>query len=454
MKFRNILICAFLSLLALLYAVGGGLLLSYTQSKAMEEARQQHTNAVSALLEEIYSYFFYEINTDKEEAFFERLHQEGNWHAMTVTLNGEASYTTGATVPSELPRDGYVTRTLQNGSVTVLQTAVRIPLSDRKLVLVAESSLEPTLSIRARYRNLYWIFYALTLLVGSIVSLWASNLVNAPLEGLLRSSKSLAQGSYIELPTCSIEELDGLSESFNIMAKTIQEKERSLMEAVERQTRFTAAFAHEVKTPVTSMIGYGDLIRSGVLSPQEVTEGASIISQSGKRLEALSRKLMELFVTEEEVELVHCSPGNLILELADELTPLYDKQHITLEVEIKDGTCALDPDLFRSLMSNLLENARRAIDGSGAIHISQSWENGVCIIAIRDTGRGIPAEDLPHLTEAFYRVDKSRSRKEGGAGLGLFLCAKILEIHKGDLHIDSTPGEGSTVRISLGGTCL
>ncbi len=453
MKFRSVLICAFLSILALLYAVGGNLLLTYTQGKVMEEARQKHKEDVRSAVEDIYSYSSYPIKTAKEEAFYEQMYQEGNWYAMTVIPEQDTLYSMGNTVPSARPQDGYITRTLQNGTVTVLQTAVSIPITDREIILVAESSLEPALFTIRRYRNLYWVFYALTLIIGSLVSFWISNLVNAPLERLLQSSQSLAQGSYTELPACSIEELDGLSESFNTMAQTIQEKEASLLEAVERQSRFTAAFAHEVKTPVTSMIGYGDLIRSGVLSLQEITEGATVISQSGKRLESLSQKLMELFVTEEELQLVPSSPGDLILELAEELIPLYEKQNIALEAETTDGTHPLEPDLFRSLMSNLLENARRAIDGPGKIHISQSWEDGICIITIQDTGRGIPPEDLPHLTEAFYRVDKSRSRKEGGAGLGLFLCAKILELHNGSLKFDSTLGKGTTVRITIGGPC-
>lgn len=113
--------------------------------------------------------------------------------------------------------------------------------------------------------------------------------------------------------------------------------------------------------------------------------------------------------------------------------------------------CLLEPDLFRSLLLNLVDNSRKALEKGGRITLTCTMTETGCRLTVEDNGRGMPPEVLAHLTEAFYRVDKSRARAQGGAGLGLALCERIAVLHSGAIHFASTPGQGTTVTVSLEG---
>ena len=104
---------------------------------------------------------------------------------------------------------------------------------------------------------------------------------------------------------------------------------------------------------------------------------------------------------------------------------------------------------MRSLLNNLIDNAAKAMDGSGRIDVTAGALPDGAIFTVKDNGRGMEAEELKHITEAFYRVDKARSRSQGGAGLGLALCRRIAELHNGTLRFESTPGEGTTVTLMI-----
>ena len=111
----------------------------------------------------------------------------------------------------------------------------------------------------------------------------------------------------------------------------------------------------------------------------------------------------------------------------------------------------VEPDLFKTLVLNLIDNARKAITAEGTIRLTGRRAAGGYGIAVGDTGRGIPPEELGRITEAFYMVDKSRARAKGGAGLGLKICDEIVKLHGGKMRFESTPGEGTVVRVWIGG---
>ncbi len=111
----------------------------------------------------------------------------------------------------------------------------------------------------------------------------------------------------------------------------------------------------------------------------------------------------------------------------------------------------LDTDFFGSLLVNLIENARKALIDGGSISVRSEMTDDGCLIFISDTGKGIPANSITHITEAFYRVDKARSRAQGGAGLGLTLCARIAQMHNGTISFESIEDHGTTVTVQLKG---
>ena len=115
------------------------------------------------------------------------------------------------------------------------------------------------------------------------------------------------------------------------------------------------------------------------------------------------------------------------------------------------GVCRLEPDLVRTLLTNLIDNARKAMDQPGCIRVRGEVTREGCRFTVQDNGRGIAAEELAHISEPFYRVDKSRSRAQGGAGLGLALCSEIVRLHKGEMSFSSAVGQGTCVTVELRG---
>jgi len=307
---------------------------------------------------------------------------------------------------------------------------------------------------REQERVYQWVFSLLCVLC-ALLSYGMARLLTRPLGRLSRTSRAIAAGDLTARAQIHThDEVGLLARDFNRMAGQLEENISELNAAVERQERFLGAFAHELKTPMTSIIGYGDLLRAGRLTGEEQAQAANYIVSEGKRLENLSHKLLELLVVKREPPtLTPASPAALIGGLAAHLGPIYAPQGLTLTCTCEEGTCRLEPDLFKSLLVNLLDNARKAMEGrGGTIEIRAEMLPDGCRVTVRDSGPGIPPEALAHLTEEFYRVDKARSRQQGGVGLGLTLCGEIVKVHHGTLNFESGPdGVGLTATATLRG---
>jgi len=301
-------------------------------------------------------------------------------------------------------------------------------------------------------RNYLRVFLVLDGLC-ALLSYTISRVLTAPLERLSRASRLIASGQFsARVPIRSRDEIGAVSADFNAMAARMEDTVVELRQAVERQERFVGSFAHEMKTPMTSLIGYAELLRSGTLTPDEQTEATGYIYSEGKRLENLSRKLLELLVLKRgDLPLVEVSPADLIGELVERLRPLFAKTGVTLSSDCRKGTCYLEPDLVWSLLLNLTDNAQKALVQGGHIRYRCDMLDDGCRIQVADNGRGIPANALDHLTEAFYRVDKARSREQGGFGLGLALCQEIALLHNGSIVFANQPAGGACVTVELRG---
>lgn len=306
---------------------------------------------------------------------------------------------------------------------------------------------------RARQQNAYRFIFLLTMLLCAGLAYSMALILTRPLTRLSRGAREIADGNFsFRSEIRSDDEIGRLSQDFDRMADRIEENVQMLEESVKAQERFVSSFTHELKTPMTSVIGYADLLRSQELSEEERCDAANYIFMEGKRLERLSLKLMEIYVAKEgNIRLSLQAPGAIAEDVAAHLRPIYRDRNISLETRCERGTCRLEPDLFRSLLVNLIDNAGKAIGEEGHILVAVHMTNDGCVLLVEDDGPGIPEEAKAHLTEAFYRVDKSRSRKQGGAGLGLTLCANIAELHGGALVFENREGGGTRVRVELRG---
>ena len=245
------------------------------------------------------------------------------------------------------------------------------------------------------------------------------------------------------------------TKELRLQRRRIGELERSietLENVASRREEFIGSFAHELKTPLTAIIGYADMLRSKDMKPKSRFTAAGYIFSEGKRLEALSLKLMDIIVAgKQDFERKRFEVGYFIRSVAAVTVPSLSAEDITLDMRWEPGYILVEPDLFKTLTINLVDNARKASRRNSVIELFGKVEDGGYALYVRDHGRGIPREELSKITEPFYMIDKSRSRAQNGAGLGLALCQRIAELHETRLEYDSQVGEGTTVRILVKG---
>jgi len=281
--------------------------------------------------------------------------------------------------------------------------------------------------------------------ISYLISLW----LTYPIKKLSRFTHKISNGSlHNRVKINSSDEIGRLALDFNQMADSLEHKINELEDITHRQEDFIGSFAHELKTPLTSIIGYADIIRSQKLSPEMTVMSANYIFNEGNRLGVLSLRLLEMIVMQNQVlELKRVSMRQLLSEVKGLAYPIVRKKDITLEISVEDAVLYLESDLIKTVLMNLIDNAKKAIDEKGKIIIRGKKEANGYSIYIIDNGKGIPREKLSRITEAFYMVDKSRAREQGGAGLGLAICTEIMKRHQGKMEFDSTEGEGTSVHL-------
>lgn len=299
----------------------------------------------------------------------------------------------------------------------------------------------------------YQLIMLAILAVGIGITTALTFYLTRPIRRISRAAKQFSEGQYDKRAVVrSNDELGQLAQSFNDMADSLEIKIHELADAAQRQKDFTASFAHELKTPLTSVIGYADTMRSRVLPPKKQFEAANYIFSEGKRLEAMSFALLDLFALEGETpQFRKTSASKIVQNTAASCAYLLKEKNIRLETRVEEQELNVVPELLQTLLYNLIDNARKASEEGSVIRMyARRVENGFRF-SVRDNGRGIPQEALSHLTEPFYMVDKSRARAEGGAGLGLALCRQIAELHGTCLVFESEVGKGTCVSFVLGG---
>ena len=241
-------------------------------------------------------------------------------------------------------------------------------------------------------------------------------------------------------------EIQGRQDEIGRLARSFNHMMDKVSASFERQKRFSASAAHELKTPLaTILVNLEVLELDGKTSPDRMEKVLTIVKANTERMIRLVEDLMRLtsdkdHEMEEEVEL-----SEVFAITLDELSPLIRKKDLTVSIENTPdisltGSCVM---LYR-VMSNLLENAAKYNREHGSISIVTGRDDNGVTVKIEDTGIGIPEEALPHIFEPFYRVDQSRSRAVGGAGLGLPLVKDIVEKHGGEVTVKSAAGEGTT----------
>lgn len=298
-------------------------------------------------------------------------------------------------------------------------------------------------------------FFADTMLVLSMTAAFILLLIvyslTRPIAVLRVYASRFARGEYeIRLDVKGHDELSELGRDINIMSEAVQKNIVSLEQMNEDRTRFIDNLGHEIKTPLTTIIGFSDLLRKAPqISDEERIRQADFIYREGRHLQHISRLLMELILLGrnefdmEEVDLA------VVLDETVHISELVmQKYQLALECESEHGPVLINQELFRSLISNLLDNAAKASVPGGLILLKgERLSDGSMQLEVQDHGCGIPPEAIEKIRRPFYVLDKARTRSAGGAGLGLALCDEIVRVHQGKMLIESKLGEGTTIVI-------
>ncbi len=329
-----------------------------------------------------------------------------------------------------------------------IQTGSTVNALDRLLYLETMKDVSEIFKDRDMGFSVYRRVTVVMLLCGTLVMHLISSLLTRPIRLLTRATKRMAAGDYhYRARKVSNDELGQLTIDFNQMANALEDNIDMLEEEIQNREDFVAAFAHELKTPLTSIIGYADMLRSHKLDEEKRFVSANYIYTEGKRLEAMSFRLLDIIVTRRgEVSFQKVSAESLFLYL-------YDMYVINKTMKFyfnyDDGVVWAEANLIKSVLINLLDNACKASESEGLIEVyGHQLERGYRF-EVKDHGMGIPKEEQHKITQAFYMVDKSRSRSRNGAGLGLALCAEILFLHGSRLEIKSQPGKGTCMSFVL-----
>ena len=329
-----------------------------------------------------------------------------------------------------------------------IQTLSTFHALDMVLYLETLRDVSEVFSERELGFRVYRRVTIIILILGMVIMYLISFLLTKPIRLLTRATKRMAAGDYdYRARTVSSDELGQLTLDLNHMAEALEENINKLEDEIQAREDFVGAFAHELKTPLTAIIGYADMLRSRQMDEEKSLLSANYIYKEGKRLEAMSIRLLEIMVTRRgQAQFQEVSAETLFLYLHDMFTPNESMEFI---YSYDQGTVWAESNLIITVLINLLDNACKASEPGSTIEIRGRQEEKGYRFIIRDYGIGIPKEELLKITKAFYMVDKSRARSRNGAGLGLALCTEILSLHNSVLEIESTPGEGTGISFVL-----
>jgi signal transduction histidine kinase len=276
------------------------------------------------------------------------------------------------------------------------------------------------------------------IIAAAVLSAILANRIARPLRDMDRAAGQIARGEYeARVSPKGPEELTGLAESFNSMAASLQEQERLRRELI-------ANAAHELRTPLTNLQGYLEALRDEVIPADRATFES--LWDEAERLVRLSRSL-DVLAEGDSIDagrpLTTVDVSGAVASAADLVAPAMAQAGLAFEADVEPSLTAIaEPDGLAQVLGNLLQNAVRYTPSGGTVRLCAERQSRAILVSVTNTGSGIPAADLPHVFERFYRVEKSRAAARGGAGIGLAIVRQLVQSFGGQVGVES--GNGRT----------
>lgn len=282
----------------------------------------------------------------------------------------------------------------------------------------------------------------LALLAGIILS----RTITRPIRELTKATHTLTDGNLgQQVPVRSQDEIGELAQSFNIMSS-------DLARSFNLRKQMTADIAHELRTPLSLILGHAEGVKDGVLAPNH--ENFEIIREEAERLENLVNDLRTLSLADAGELTVEFQPVNIndfISDIHAHYISLFNQKRLTLNLTLASVMLKanLDSNHFAQVVNNILDNALRHTPKGGRVELHTQLTGNTIQLSVKDSGEGVSSEEAAHLFDRFYRVDESRNRNDGGSGLGLAIAKSIVEMHGGKIWAESETGQGLKVVIEL-----
>lgn len=324
------------------------------------------------------------------------------------------------------------------------------PYSNYKIVYL-ENINDLNNSINKQINVLIIIDVAASLVLAVLLMLTINRMLR-PLKKLSDATDRISQGKFdeevVKIP--GKDEISELASKFDIMRQTINRQISELtMENQQRQI-LIENMAHELRTPLTSISGYASYLKIAAASEDDRIKSINYIIEESARLEKLSRTMLAIAdIRENSLIRTEFSLNNVMSNVGNTLRGIIGEKNITYTVNSDQIIFNGNEPLIESLLLNLSENAMRACSNGGTVTVSAKADETEITLTVADNGIGMTEDELTRIEEPFYRVDKARSRKYGGVGLGTALCRQIVISHGGTISYKSKYGEGTIITVIL-----
>ncbi|MDD7793592.1 HAMP domain-containing sensor histidine kinase [Clostridium sp. 'White wine YQ'] len=316
----------------------------------------------------------------------------------------------------------------------------------------------------SRFKNIINIFAGIIFIIVFIASIIISKQIAKPIIELTKSSEEVSKGNFdINININSRDEIGELSKRFKIMIDRIKEqiniikKERDNLKEAQRQNKtFFDNVTHELKTPLTTILGYAQIIKENEFTDKEFFDkGTSYIINESKRLNDMVVEILELSTTTSKEMIYDFERVDLsksIKNTCEEMNIKARKYNINVVAHVEENLIINgDSSKVKEVFVNLIDNSIKYGNVNSIIVVEAKHKENDIYISLRDSGEGISEEHINNLFEPFYRISKKKSREKGSAGLGLSIVKNIVENHGGSIKINSEVGIGTEVIIILKG---
>lgn len=471
MKFSQKIFLISFILIIIVINIIGIVMINYTYKLNIEKEIEKSISQTNNIMHELTVYSSYDLSTVANNYL-------KNGINVDVYINGQRSYTNLKSEDSQIAEGlltnedkikeevlstdtekikaeaNYInTNITENNSYVeymdsyIIDDKLFMKLKRQNYILITLSSISEANNMKQEQTN---FFIELSVISSFIIALLLSitvSFLTRKIKKLDKAVSKVKQGNYnIKLTKLGNDEIGNFGNSFNEMTIAIQENVNKIQEVSENRKQFIGNLTHEIRTPLTSIIGYSSLITNDKVTDSNIIkEYSSKIYEEGKYIQQMSERLMEMLLVENgttQKELINISKEMKII--VEELENLFNNTIFNIQIE-ENVYKEVDKVLLKSLIYNLVKNAINAYDAKPTVDIILS-KNEITII---DYGKGIPEDKIEKIKEPFYTLNKDRNREISGMGLGLTLCFKIASIHNWKLNIKSKVEKGTKITIIM-----